>query len=120
MSQDGTPPRKEARQHPRVELVASVELTQGSGDGMTLVGRNLSLGGVALLAGEHDLSSLRNGARVRVTLFDGSKGGAGIEPVRATALVVRHDPDGIALRWIIEDQRTLQQLGALIAKIKAR
>jgi c-di-GMP-binding flagellar brake protein YcgR len=120
MSHEGSPPRRESRLHPRVELVASVELQAGGMEPINLVGRNLSLGGMALLAGGTDLSGLRNGARVKVVLFDGSRGGKGLEPVKATALVVRHDPDGIALRWIIEDQRTLQQLGGLIAKLKSK
>jgi hypothetical protein len=117
MADPKTPKQWELRSHPRLSLRASIEL-HPSGERLVLTTRNLSLGGVALTAAREQVARLPVGSRHIVTLFDGAD--PHVEPVRTIALVVRHDGDGVALRWIIEDAKTAPALVRLMDHIKKR
>jgi hypothetical protein len=110
--------RKEARRHPRFELFASVELQQNQ-ETVVLPARNLSLGGVSLAADGHDLSHFGDGTVIDVLIFDALD--ENTEPVRASARILRHDPDGsMALMWNATDPKVAGLLATLLQKLKPR
>ena len=110
--------RKNTRRHPRFELFASVELHQNQ-ETVVLPARNLSLGGVSLAADGHDLSHFDNGSVIEVLIFDAFDEHA--EPVRSSARVLRHDPDGsMALMWNATDPDVAAALASLLQKLKPR
>ena len=81
--------------------------------------RNLSLGGVSLAADGHDLSHFDNGTVIDVLIFDALD--ENTAPVRASARVVRHDPDGsMALMWNATDPKVASLLASLLQKLKPR
>jgi hypothetical protein len=102
------PEPSDSRRHPRYELYASVEL-QGAGETLILPARNISLGGMFVDADGHDLSAFPIGAVLSILVFDAADESG--PTVRATAAVLRHDPEGIALKWDetnAENQKHLQ------------
>jgi hypothetical protein len=116
MSSPPPPPRKkENRRHPRYELFASVEITRGD-ETLILPARNLSLGGVSLAADGNDLSRFAVGAEVSVDVFDLSDETR--PPVRAPAVVLRHERGAVALMWRGEDPRVARDLALLLEVLK--
>ena len=110
--------RKNQRRHPRFELFASVELHQDR-ETVVLPARNLSLGGMSLSADGHDLSHFEHGMVIDVLIFDALD--ENTEPVRSSARVVRHDPDGsMALMWNATDPKVASLLASLLQKLKPR
>jgi hypothetical protein len=111
------PPPRPERRHPRFELLASVELHTGA-ETLILPARNLSLGGVFLGNDGHDLKRFRIGMTLEVLVFDGVDEEK--PPVRSTAQVVRHQPDGMALMWQSDDPETALQLAQLLETLKPK
>ncbi len=118
------PATGQPRQHERVETSVSVSLlrhgvrTVGSGavvgtDAVQLTGRNVSLGGMLVIAGKADLPGAVVGSVVHVAL-DGSQG----RPAPARAIVTRRDDSGIALRWVQETEADRRVVEALVAAIQ--
>lgn len=95
-AQPPPPPRPNQRQHPRYELLASVELHQGE-ETLILPARNLSLGGIFVGSDGNDLRRFRIGTSVDVLVFDASD--ESHPALRAGAHVIRHHKGGMALRW---------------------
>jgi hypothetical protein len=105
------PPKpKNTRQHPRHELMASVEVHHGS-DTLVLAARNLSLGGIFLAADDNDLTQLALGTNVELLVFNAADEES--PAVRALAQVVRHDEGGVGLKWK-SDPETSKQVTALL------
>jgi PilZ domain len=90
---------EEKRQHPRVELFATVELRDGD-DVLVLSVGNLSLGGAWLAGDGLDLSRVAVGAEKELTIFDECDPGIG---VTVRGRVLRRSAAGIALAWIGAD-----------------
>jgi hypothetical protein len=110
------PPRPNLRRHPRYELLASVELHLDGGDETVILpARNLSLGGIFLGHDGHDLSRLEIGSQVELLVFDATNEES--PPVRAKAMVVRHDEGGIGLEWK-RDPGTSKQVKELLKSAK--
>jgi len=104
------PPKPNARKHPRYELYASVELHVGD-ETLILPARNLSLGGIFLGADGNNLETLPIGHQVELLVFNA--GDEDSPAVRAFAEVVRHDDDGVGLKWR-EDRETSKQIASLL------
>lgn len=115
------------RQHERLEASVSVSLlrhgvrTVGTGavagtDAVRLTARNVSLGGMMVMAGKADLPGAAVGSVVHVSV--------NVSPdraVHARAVVTRRDDAGIALRWVQEtevDRRVVEALFAAIQQPK--
>jgi hypothetical protein len=99
------------RKHPRVELLASVELA--SGQGMTILRvRNISVGGVFVCSDGQDLSSFVVGSRHELVIFTPSDAQ---RELLVRGRVVRHEPDGMALEWRADDTASLK-LSEMITK----
>jgi len=107
--------KRDKRRHPRRALLASVEVTLAKGT-LLLPVRNLSLGGVSLAGAGADLARLELGAILPVQVFDISDGTRA--PVRASARVMRHDRDAVALMWTGDDPRTMTELAELLEALK--
>jgi hypothetical protein len=109
------PPKKETRKHPRFELFATVELKHGE-ETLVLPARNISLGGMYLAADGNDLSLLKVGEEVGVTLFDALNEA---QPyVRGQAQVVRHEGKaGLALSWTSSDPVIARKLVSLLERL---
>ena len=110
-------PRRNTRRHPRFELFASVELHQDS-ETVVLPARNLSLGGVLLAGDGHDLSLFAVGTVIDVLIFDALD--EHTPAVRASAKVLRHQGDAMALMWNATDPRVAEQLAGLLQKLKPK
>jgi len=82
----------EQRRHPRVELLALVELTVGAGV-VILTVRNICGGGIFVHNYGHDLSTLAVGSIRELTIFPP---GDFERDLVVRARLVRHDTDGIA------------------------
>ena len=94
-----------------MELLASVEIAAG-GDLIILTVRNISLGGVFVLHDGHDLSAYAVGSRHELTIFTPDD----LEKeLVVRGQVVRHEPDGMALRWR-EDDTSAMRLAALVER----
>jgi hypothetical protein len=109
------PPKKDARRHQRFELFASVELHKGQ-ETLILPARNISLGGVYLARDGNNLKSFAPGEHVEVMLFDATDESR--PPVRASAQVIRHDPNGMALTWSTVDPKVAKKLVNLLETLK--
>jgi len=105
---------KEQRSHPRLAVRAAFELTAPD-ERVVLQARNVSLGGAALACTRAQAGRFPVGSRHPIALTEGAA-----DPIRTTALVVRHDGDGIAVRWIIGDPGTATALARLIEKLPPR
>lgn len=114
MSTPPKPPQKEARQHPRFELFATVELHRGE-ETLVLPARNISLGGLYLAADGNDVSHLYVGDIVEVTLFDAIDEGKPF--VRGAAQLARRDEDGLALSWASSDPVVARKLASLLERL---
>ena len=99
------------RRHPRVELLASVELESG-GEIIILTVRNISMGGVFVCNDGYALSAFAIGSRHELTIFTPSDLDKNLV-VRGR--IVRHDQDGMALEWRTDDTSAVR-LAALIRK----
>jgi hypothetical protein len=113
-------PIRKSRQHPRVTVKVVVELA-AAGGAVRLATRNISVGGAALVAEAGERAQLPVGRRFSARLLDPEN--ALLDPVTTIALVVRHDPGGIALRWIHEEMKTVNAISAmaeLVAQLAAR
>lgn len=108
------PPKRDQRRHTRYELLASVELHQGD-DTLILPARNLSLGGIYLGSDGNDLSRIEICTVVELLLFNAVN--EDDPPVRAAATVVRHDEEGVGLKWI-ESAETFFALASLLKALK--
>ncbi len=108
------PARGQARRHPRYELFASVEVHHGEAT-LVLPARNISLGGLYLAADGNDLSVLTMGDVVEVMLFDAIDEGK--PTVRADAMVVRLDVDGVAITWASTDPVVAHKLASLLERL---
>jgi hypothetical protein len=109
------PPKPDnQRRHPRYELLASVELHQGD-DTLILPARNLSLGGIYLGSDGNDLSRFTVDDVIEVLVFDATDEER--PAVRAAAIVVRHDEQGMALKWM-ESSETFFALSQLLEAVK--
>jgi hypothetical protein len=62
------PPASERREHPRVDLIAQVQVKAG-GDILVLQARNVSVGGVFLEGAPKDHPQLQKGVEIDITLF---------------------------------------------------
>jgi hypothetical protein len=109
------PPKKDSRRFPRFELFASVELHKGA-ETLILPARNISLGGLYLARDGNDLRSFTAGEQVEVMLFDATDESR--PPVRASAQVIRHDPNGMALTWSTVDPDVAKKLVALLETLR--
>jgi PilZ domain len=107
---------KEARQHPRFELFASVELHRAQ-ETLVLPARNISLGGLYLAADGNDLSSLAVGEVVQIMLFDVADEGQ--PTVRADATIIRKDKEGLGLTWASTDPVIARKLATLLERLAA-
>jgi hypothetical protein len=92
------------RKHPRVQLLASVELASGKGMVILKV-RNISVGGVFVCSDGQDLSSFAIGSRHELTIFTPSDVH---KELVVRGRVVRHEPDGMALEWRKDDTASLK------------
>lgn len=95
-------PEKKAdnrRRHLRIELYATVAL-KAPDETFILTLRNLSIGGAFLLADGHDLSTVDVGGEHEVVIVDGENPD---REVTVTASVVRNAGDGLAVKWIGEN-----------------
>lgn len=108
----------ERREHPRLDLVAQIELTRG-GD-VWLVGvRDISGGGlfIELAAGEY--ARVRAGERLRVVLDLGPD-----LRLETEAEVVRTEPGGagggggFAIMWVTEDPADVATLARILAYVR--
>jgi hypothetical protein len=116
MPSPGRPP-VDARRHPRYELFASVELRDAQNELLLILpARNVSFGGVYLTADGHDLRLYATGAKLELVVFDAVSEDIG---VRATAEVVRHDEEGMALVWMHDDPTSAAQLKALLKRLES-
>jgi hypothetical protein len=100
-----------SRKHARVELLASVEIAAG-GEMIILTVRNISLGGVYVFRDGHDLSGFAVGSRHELTIFTP---GDTEKQLVVRGQVVRHDENGMALKWR-EDDTSAMRLAALLGK----
>jgi hypothetical protein len=107
------PPYANRRKHPRFELHAMVQLAAGR-EALTLSVKNISLGGVYLLSNGYNLGFFAPGSQHKLTMFDPANVG---EQVTASAKVVRHKKDGMALVWNEDDVLTI---AAVIDKLPPR
>jgi hypothetical protein len=117
MTMPPPPPKKDKRRHPRRELFAAVEL-RGGNVTLILPARNLSLGGVLLAADGNDLGRFAVGDVLPVQIIDITDGTR--RPVRATARIMRHDADAMALMWTGDNPRTTVELAALLEALRPR
>jgi hypothetical protein len=115
MAKPPPPPKKNVRRHQRYELFASVELHKGA-ETLILPARNISLGGVYLARDGNNLRQFAAGEVVEVMLFDASDESR--PPVRATAQIVRHDPNGMALTWNTVDPEVAKKLILLLEQLR--
>lgn len=111
------PPGREQRRHPRIGILAQVELSKG-GEIQILSARNASLGGLFLEAAPSDFPDLVPGVVVHVGLFSSEDG---TERVRGEATVVRIDggtpgvrPAGFGLMWRTLDPETAEALARFL------
>ena len=77
--------------------------------------RNISMGGVFVLHDGHDLSKFTLGSRHELTIFTPSDVD---KQLLVRGQVVRHDPDGMALKWR-EDDTSAMRLAALVGTAAA-
>ncbi|HEX9102938.1 MAG TPA: PilZ domain-containing protein [Polyangia bacterium] len=114
-------PLGQRRQHERHETSVTVSLTrhglrtEGSAavvgtDAVRLSARNISLGGILVMAAKSDLPRAAVGSVVHVTL-----GGAGERLLHARAVVARRDDAGIGLRWLTENEADRRVVDAILA-----
>jgi hypothetical protein len=109
------PPAKNTRKYPRYELFATVELSRGE-ETLVLPARNISLGGLYVAADGNDLSAIKAGDTVKVTLFDAID--EGHPHVRGQAQVVRHEGEaGLALTWSSTDPIVTRKLASLLERL---
>jgi len=112
-------PPAERRQHQRHETTASVTIMrhtvsrEGVGvelrtDSASRPARNVSLGGMFVAAGAADLAGVGVGSVLHVSVA-----APGSRSFRARGAVMRRDPTGIALRWIVESAADQQVIDAL-------
>jgi len=101
------------RRHPRFELHAMVQLHAGREE-LTLSVRNISLGGIYLQSNGYNLGYFAPGSEHKVVMFDPANAE---EQVAATAKVVRHKKDGMAMVWKEDDVLTI---AAVIDKLPPR
>ena len=104
---------QDERKHPRFELMASVEVHQGR-ETLVLPAKNLSLGGIYVAHDGNDLSHFEDGSPVDILVFDVSDETR--PPIRGQAQVVRHDGEGMALRWVDGMQKPVSELLRAIMK----
>lgn len=109
------PPKPNARKHQRYELLASVELHHGD-ETLILPARNLSLGGIFLGADGNNLSVLPVGHQVELLVFNAADEQS--PAVRAFAEVVRHDENGVGLKWRADKETSKQIASLLHASVK--
>jgi hypothetical protein len=114
------------RQHERHETAVAVRLQRyrvrdgGRGD-MTLdseevsrPARNISAGGIFVMATKEDLPQLGVGSVVHVTIgFDGTR------PFQARAAVAHRDASGLGLRWIHDSDGARREIQRLLDAIRA-
>lgn len=112
-------PLGQRRQHERHETTVSVSLarhgvrTEGGGavvgtDTVKLAARNISFGGMMVMAGKGDLPSAGVGSVVHVTVR-----GAGERLLHARGVITRRDDAGMGLRWLAEtevDRRVIESI----------
>lgn len=118
------PPKREQRQHPRIEdIFAQVEVSSGS-EVHVLGARNASMGGLYLEARPADYSDLKTGRVVRVVLFSADDG---VEQLQAEASIVRTDDGksgtgsaGFGLMWRTLDPRTMAALTRFLAAVRGK
>ena len=108
------PRHKEMRGHPRYALQASI-LLELRGAPAILPAINISLGGVFVGVGRQDVSGLAVGSVIQVQVFDPRD--LATSAVPTPALVVRHEPSGVALSWTGKDRTVESQLDALLQSI---
>ncbi len=100
----------EQRKHPRVDLLASIELKSGD-EMIILTVRNISVGGVFVCNDGYDLlSGFPVGSRHELVIFTPSDLD---KQLVVRGLVVRHEAEGMALTWR-EDDTAATKLTALI------
>jgi len=104
------------RLHARYELMATVELHQGA-ETLVLPTKNLSLGGVYVSHDGHDLSHFTVGTPIELVVFNVTD--ETTPSVRGGAQVVRHDKDGMALRWT-ENVQTQLAVANLLHALRKR
>lgn len=114
------PPNR--REHPRVELVATVEVAAGS-EVMLLTAKNLSAGGVFLEGRPADYPALRRGTAVNMTIAmeatETPRPGAPPPPplvARVHGKIVRAADDGFGVVLVDVTAAELHKVHALIAK----
>ncbi len=89
----------------------------GKEETLILEAINISLGGVFLSSDGQDLSEYQPGAPVDVLIFDPHS--MARHAVRTPAKVVRHEPNGIALQWEV-DEAVSHHLGRLLKALNQR
>ena len=98
-------------------MLASVAI-KASSETMLLPALNISLGGVYLAADGHDLTGIALGSRLDVQVFDALDEHK--RPVRLDAEVVRHDAQGMALRWLSVDALEATELARLMESLQPK
>ena len=111
------PPAKEQRCHPRLELLASVEVMSGT-EVLILPAINVSLGGALIGSDGQDLSAIPIGKEIEVSLFDVMDETQA--SLRMAAKVVRRNKDGIALQSIGADPNITARLASLLEQMRPR
>ncbi len=87
---------KEMREHLRIGVVVDIELTVPGRDTVTVRTRNISDGGLFLILDDIEMPAI--GTEVMVKLKN--QLGDGEEPPLNHAAVVRHEPEGIGLKFL--------------------
>jgi PilZ domain-containing protein len=111
----GAPPGQR-RQHERQQTSVSVSVLRhdlrGAGDKsatVVLTARNISLGGMLMMASKSELPTADVGSVVHVTVKTATE-----RRLHARALVTRRDDSGIAVRWLAESEADRAVVEAII------